>query len=861
VRVAVDEGIADLYRRDYDRAVRRLHAVLRVDPTNREAQLRLGSAFFRMEQYAESARFYRSVLDADPEDDDARSGLWAVRLQEAWYSDEAKAAVRAEIEAWLAGRPRSVSRRLAAYRGYDMLHDDAASRDLLVRLLRDRLDGEAREEVAQDAFEAALGEEDPSARRRLADAFLIGFPESVYRHPFYQYHLGWFARVRGEREFSHEARRLLRRDPDNRTLNFASGYWAIDFGRDLEWGVARVRRALAGLDHPDVRDKLPYVAMDRWRRTLDETRGRYEDTLGWGLFQLGRVDEAGAAFERARPLAPRDHRAAYHRGRWLEASGRDREALEAYRAAVEAPSVSRVDEAVVALRRLATRLGVIDEGEPDPWRAFAKRDGVATFTDVTEAAGLKGVAGGRVAWGDYDGDGAEDLLINGRRLFRNDGHGVFRETTAEAGLDNPGGNGGVWADIDNDGRLDLFTMGSGRADVAGSSGRVWMNRGDGTLREAAAMWPSGLTHGAPTEGAGWGDFDRDGYVDLYLANYEKPTDHAVGLAICTPDHLLRNVAGRRFEDVTTAAGIVSAEPMCGRGVAWADYDRDGFPDILVTNYRFDPNFLWRNLGNGRFENTARAAGVEGEEQEGAFGHSIGAEWADFNRDGAPDLFIANLAHPRYIGYSDVGQFLVSDGAPSPRFTDRFDDAGFAFDETMSEPSWGDYDNDGDLDLYLTSIYPDRRSTLYRNDGAGRFTDVTWLAGAGVDNGWGAAYADIDADGDLDLLVGSGEGVRLLRNDGHAAHWLHVRAVGTTSNRSAIGANVTVTAGSLRQTAEVQGGKGTGNQHSLPVEFGLGSWGRPVAVEVSFPSGRTRRLTGVKADRLLTVTEPGRRGAR
>jgi hypothetical protein len=204
---------------------------------------------------------------------------------------------------------------------------------------------------------------------------------------------------------------------------------------------------------------------------------------------------------------------------------------------------------------------------------------------------------------------------------------------------------------------------------------------------------------------------------------------------------------------------------------------------------------------------------------------------------------------------------VNDGAPSPRFTDRFDDAGFAFDETMSEPSWGDYDNDGDLDLYLTSIYPGRRSTLYRNDGAGRFTDVTWLAGAGVDNGWGAAYADIDADGDLDLLVGSGEGVRLFRNDGNANHWFHVRAVGTASNRSAIGAKVTVTAGSLRQTAEVQGGKGTGNQQSLPVEFGLGSWNRSVTVEVWFPSGRTRRLTGVKADRLLTVTEPGRRGAR
>jgi hypothetical protein len=199
--------------------------------------------------------------------------------------------------------------------------------------------------------------------------------------------------------------------------------------------------------------------------------------------------------------------------------------------------------------------------------------------------------------------------------------------------------------------------------------------------------------------------------------------------------------------------------------------------------------------------------------------------------------------------------LVNDGGDPPRFVDRFDDAGLMFDETMSEPSWGDYDNDGDLDLYLTSIYKGRRSTLYRNDGNGRFTDVTWLAGAGVDNGWGAAYADIDGDGDLDLIIGSGEGVRLLRNDGNANHWLHVRAVGTASNRSAIGARVTVTAGPLKQTAEVQGGKGTGNQHSLPVEFGLGPWDRPVSVEVKFPSGRVWRDRRVTPDRMIAVTEP------
>jgi hypothetical protein len=518
---------------------------------------------------------------------------------------------------------------------------------------------------------------------------------------------------------------------------------------------------------------------------------------------------------------------------------------------------SQVADASAAFKRVAVKLGAITEDDTQPWRRFARNAGVATFTDVTAEAGFTGVVSGRVAWGDYDGDGAEDLMVDGRRLFHNDGRGRFSEVTGQAGLSaNAGGNGAVWADVDNDGRLDLFTMGTGQADVAGGDGGVWMNRGNGTFVGVEWMLPSSLSDGVPTEGAGWGDFDRDGFVDLYVANYETPRERAVSLGICMPHRLLRNARGERFEDVSAAAGIVSAEPMCGRGVAWGDYDNDGRPDILVANYRLDPNFLWRNRGDGTFENAARAAGVEGQGQEGAFGHSIGVEWADFDRDGDLDAFIANLAHPRYIGYSDLSQLAVNSGGEPPRFADRFDEAGLLFEETASDPSWGDYDNDGDLDLFVTAIYKGRRSTLYRNDGNGHFSDVTWLAGAGVENGWGAAYADMDADGDLDLVVASGDGIRLLRNDGNANHWLHVRAVGTASNRSAIGSRVTVTAGALTQMSEVQGGKGTGNQHSLPVEFGLGSWDRPASVEVRFLSGRVWRGE-VKADQLLTVTEPSK----
>ncbi len=842
-----------MYRRDHDEALRRFERLLEIEPDLSVLHERLGGVYFRMERYDEAVREYAAALQSEPENYEARSGWWAARLQQHGYTKEITAAVRREVDAWLAGAPRVTSRRIAAYNGYDRLHDTEAAQRVLLALLRDPPGGEEGRGIAEEAFEVALGEENVEARRRLVDAFLRAFPDSVYRQLLYQYHLSWTARRQTAGAFRREAHRLVRGDPHNRALNFAAGYWAIDLDVDIEWGVDRIRRATAALDHVDVREKLPYVTMARWRKMLEDARGRYDDQLGWGLFKLGRLDDAGAAFDRAEQRLPRDHRVAYHRGRWLEAQGREREALDAYRLSLE--TGASVVDVKTAFERLAVKLGVIAEDDPQPWRTFARDAGVVTFSDATEDAGLTGVTGGRVAWGDYNGDGAEDLIVDGRRLFRNDGHGRFSDSTEEAGLaSNAGGNGAVWADVNNDGRLDLFTMGTGKSGVEGADGQVWINQG-GAFRAPEGLLPPGLSHGVPTEGAGWGDYDRDGFIDLYLANYEMPSDRAVSLGICQPHHLLRNAAGLRFEDVSAAAEIVSAEPMCGRGVAWGDYDNDGFPDILVTNYRLDPNFLWRNKGDGTFANAARQAGVEGEEQEGAFGHSIGAEWADYDRDGDLDVFIANLAHPRYIGYSDLSQLLVNAGGAPPRFEDRFDAAGLLFEETASEPAWGDYDNDGDLDLYVTAIYKGRRSTLYRNDGSGRFTDVTWLAGAGVDNGWGAAYADTDGDGDLDLAVGSADGIRLLRNDGNANHWIHVRAVGTVSNRSAIGARVSVTAGSLKQMAEVQGGKGSGNQHSLPVEFGLGSWDRPVSVEVKFPSGRVWRRDRVTPDQMVTVTEP------
>ena len=156
-------------------------------------------------------------------------------------------------------------------------------------------------------------------------------------------------------------------------------------------------------------------------------------------------------------------------------------------------------------------------------------------------------------------------------------------------------------------------------------------------------------------------------------------------------------------------------------------------------------------------------GVAGTNNDGYFGHTIASAWGDYNRDGWMDLFCANLAHPRYIEFSDISQLLVNSGPPDFVFTDQIKGSEITYDETHSVPAWIDIDRDGDLDLYITSVYPQERSYFYLQEADGSFTDIAFLSGTRVDNGWAVEFCDFDNDGDPDLLVGSGSGVRLFKN--------------------------------------------------------------------------------------------------
>jgi len=441
---------------------------------------------------------------------------------------------------------------------------------------------------------------------------------------------------------------------------------------------------------------------------------------------------------------------------------------------------------------------------------------------VDATTGPLGNYGGRglgVAWGDYDNDGDLDIYLsnngNPNKLFRNDGGGVFTDATTSP-LDDPGiGYGVAWGDYDNDGDLDLYLANSGQAN------KLFRNNGDGTFSDATSGPLGDAGYGVAVA---WGDYDNDGDIDLYLTNY------------LSSNKLVRNDGGGNWTDVTSSPLNDSGS---SEGAAWGDYDNDGDLDLYLAKFYGEANKLFRNNGGGSF--TDVTSGPLGDTREG-----ISVDWGDYDNDGDLDLYLVNNGQANKLFRNDGGGNFT-DVTSGP-----LGDAGYGL-----SAAWGDYDNDGDLDIYLTNSYCCNK--LFRNDGGGVFVDAT-TGGLGDAQQYsaGTAWGDYDKDGDLDLFVantGTWDNNRLFRNEvGSKNHWLHVDLVGVISNKAGIGARVRVVAGGKSQIREISGGSGFCSQNSLTAEFGLGSSTSVDSLIIRWPSGIVQKQTGIPIDTLLRITE-------
>jgi len=470
----------------------------------------------------------------------------------------------------------------------------------------------------------------------------------------------------------------------------------------------------------------------------------------------------------------------------------------------------------------------------------------AVFEDATEELGLGGLTQTRVAVGDFDNDGDPDLCLQGL-LLRNEKGRRFVDVSQELGVTARGASA-LFGDYDGDGDLDLVLPTAPYPRLFANGGK----RAKFTFEDVtAASGLDALKLEATPEGAAWIDLDGNGRLDLYLAVYQGE------IGAGKPDVLARGRDDGTFEGIVGVGGVPTS---CGRGVAPADFDNDGDLDLYVSNYRLNRNFLLRN-DDGGLTDVAEALHVEGLRQpaDGSYyGHTIGSCWGDVDGDGDLDLFCANLAHPRFIkqGFSNLSMLYMNVGEGTEiEFRDERHARGIRFQETHSDPSFADYDNDGDLDLFLTCVYEGVPSALFQNDGSGHFAPVTFGARALAFHGWGHAWLDHDDDGDLDLIVASGAGVRFFRNRGNANHWLKVEIRGKR-NRFGLGARVTLETldeeSPRTLVRELPGARGTTSQDGTTLHFGLGDYSGKVRLRATWPGRKGPLTKTVRTDRTVVL---------
>ena len=500
---------------------------------------------------------------------------------------------------------------------------------------------------------------------------------------------------------------------------------------------------------------------------------------------------------------------------------------------------------------------------------FIHSIGEHDLTNIIESVG------GGAAFLDYDQDGYIDIYactgtwLEGfsksekpaelpyNHLYRNRGDGTYEDVTKKAGVGGPWYSMGVTTgDYNNDGYPDIYLSNYG-------PNVLLKNNGNGTFSDVTRR--ANVSGGKECSvGAAWLDYDNDGFLDLYVGNYLEfdpnykyyyaPDGFPGPMAYDSQqDVLYHNRGDGTFEDVTKAMGIIDLDGRA-MGVGAADYDDDGFTDIYVANDH-TLNYLWHNDGGKQFVDKGTMSGTAFS-QAGEATVSMSVDFADFNEDGLLDLFVSDDSYCSL--YENSGNGLFSDkGVPSNISMAAAQFVGWS-------SSFVDYDNDGDVDIFKTNgalkhLYG-QEDQLFENEGGGKFTDVSLKLGKYFQKelvGRGACLGDYDNDGDFDIFIVNlnDRGVFLRNNKGNQNNWLMLKLTGTTSNRDGIGARVKVTSGGKVQTAQKKSTTGYLSQNDPRLHFGLAKNEMVDRIEIKWSSGKIQVLENIKANQILTVTEP------
>jgi enediyne biosynthesis protein E4 len=519
------------------------------------------------------------------------------------------------------------------------------------------------------------------------------------------------------------------------------------------------------------------------------------------------------------------------------------------------------------------------------------------FTNITDSSGIKfvhfkgnnGISINREEFGpgvcvaDFDGDGWQDIyFVNGRdlynrdisvrnALYHNNGDDTFTDVTEKAGVPGTGyGLGCVWGDFDNDGFPDLFVTQYGR-------NVLYRNNGNGTFTDVTdKAGVAGLESGSFHSGATFFDYDRDGYLDLYVGSYvaldpDGPRYCNIGTvrSSCPPsaykgssDALYHNNGDGTFTNVTRAANIFQPQGK-NLSVGAADYDNDGWPDLFVANDGLAA-YLYHNEHGKSFKEIAAPSGMAYSASGGLMA-AMCISLGDYDNDGSLDLYVSD-----FQGSSD--HLWHNDGKGN--FDEVSDEAGIT-GPTHNVLSFGggffDYDNDGWLDLFIANghVYPEieqaspgtrykQVNSLFHNEGNGKFVETGTLTGISAQTphaARGVGFADFDNDGFVDVLVANnGDPPLLLHNGGNGNHFINFKLVGTKSNRDAMGARVRVVTAGLSQIREIAGGGSYLSQSDLRANFGIGKATIAQTVEIRWPSGQTQVFHDVPGDKFYLIQE-------